>query len=173
MLNSEHQGLDKSSVTNRKLTIFFSFHFCLAFADVTSQTEIKIIYDNTTVLTEQKEGTYMSYYNRVFDSAVNIYFGLGYNLTIADRRFDNVKEAGYRFVVEKVRLPSGSEFDCLENTSASLRPLISCQGSVRARELTNVEQKQIEEFKNNREGKFDMRYYNLGFSGFLGILSQA
>lgn len=117
-------------------------------------TEVKIIYDNTTVITEQADGTYLNYYNRIYDSAVEVYFGFGFNITIEDLRFETVKEAGYRFVAEKLSLPSNSEeFDCIEESDPSLRSLIvNCRGTVRVRELTDDEQMQIKEFKNNREG---------------------
>ena len=105
-----------------------------------------------------------SYFNHIYDSAVHFYFGPGYNLTIEDPKFDSVKEAGYSFVVEKLRqLPDTQEFDCLKNSSASLRPLItSCLGFLRVRELAEHEKKKIQDFKNNPEGK----PRRINYSGF-------
>ena len=86
---------------------------------------------------------------------MQILFGLESNLTIVNRSFKTAKEAGYSFVVEKLSWPIGSpEFDCLEGSSPSLRPLIaSCLGFVRARELTNREKEQIQKFQNNPNGR--------------------
>ena len=99
---------------------------------------------------------------------MDVYFGIGYNLTIEDPKFKRVKDANYRFVVEKLKLPSGQkEYDCLANASPSLRRLItSCKGSLRVREMTVAEMVQAQKYKFNFMGNRLSDAFSRKFSSF-------
>lgn len=84
--------------TDSAAHLLHSSLFQLASADEWVAT--KVIYDNNTVISDQDIRDFARYTNHVKVPLVQIYFRLGYNLLMKDRRFDTVQGTGYRFVVE-------------------------------------------------------------------------